>query len=712
MKELSVQWKVTLLSGCCLLLIALSLVGLSITSAYQSRDAIRQQSSQSIEEQSRQLLVSEAKNQAFLIKQHIDEVISLTWMLKENITYLRESWLTEQSDTEWLRRSITGLLENSVNQFDIVFGSFAIFEANQLDNQDSAFINRHDLTSNDAGQFTPYWYLNDDNKAEVDIVSHEAINDDQLISNGEPRNFWYTCGVIRNAMCVMTPYIHKSSTGTENLLTSIVLPLHGDNKPIGSVGLDLNINIIQEYVDRADQRLFAGQGNISVISEAGFLVAWDGEPSKIAEKIDASFALPAQWREWLRDGLQVAEWSQDKTTMNVFVPVSFDNVTWGVVVTVPRDVIMADVAELNTIIEDQSETTVFNQIILGSLLTLIGLGVMWFSAYKVMAPIRDVVERLRDIASGEGDLTQRLEVKSKDEIGELAKWFNRFLDKLQNTMSEIVAVTNELNGASLKSSQIAAESKLKAEAQFNEVDMVATASEEMTNTASLVVHNANAALDAARQAEKASASGQETIESSAQSIESLVLNMSNAVEVVTALERNSMNISSILSVIEGVSEQTNLLALNAAIEAARAGEQGRGFAVVADEVRQLASRTHDSVGEIRNVITLLQTGTQEVVEAISSGNHLAGHTAEQVKHAVNSLNEISSLVARIQNMNDEIVRAAEEQQSVSTEVNGNVSNIRDLSHRLLEQSSATQGISQQVADLFTSQQQLVSQFRT
>lgn len=243
------------------------------------------------------------------------------------------------------------------------------------------------------------------------------------------------------------------------------------------------------------------------------------------------------------------------------------------------------------------------------------------------------------------------------------------------------------------------------------MDMVATASEEMTQTSALVLENADKAAEMACQAEQSAKGGQVVVQQSAETMQELVERMAMAVPIADELEKNSGNISAILSVIEGISEQTNLLALNAAIEAARAGEQGRGFAVVADEVRQLASRTHDSVDQIRVVIEDLQSGTRSVTTAIAEGNHLALETATRVKQAVNSLADISSFVADIQRMNSEIVNAASEQKTVSTEVNGNVANIRDLSQSILDQSTTAEKIGHDITKLSSQQQVLVGQFK-
>jgi methyl-accepting chemotaxis protein len=337
--------------------------------------------------------------------------------------------------------------------------------------------------------------------------------------------------------------------------------------------------------------------------------------------------------------------------------------------------------------------------------------VIGISAKALVKPIKDMVIRLEDIASGEGDLTQRVDVRNSDEIGQLARGFNLFLEKLQGTIKQVVNTSHQVANTSSQAQEAAQDSRSSSQALFREVDQVATASEEMTQTAGLVVQNADVAVNAASRANDAVALGQNVVIQSASEMNKLVANMSGAAQVVEELAANNTNIIEMLSIIEGISEQTNLLALNAAIEAARAGEQGRGFAVVADEVRNLASRTQTSVDEIKQVIESVQSGTTDVVDVIKQGNKLANNTSSEVQNAVKNFHSVFNAIAEISDMNNQIVRAAQEQQAVSTEVNLNISNIRDISGDILNQTESAELVGKEIAELSSEQQRLVAQFR-
>jgi methyl-accepting chemotaxis protein len=304
-----------------------------------------------------------------------------------------------------------------------------------------------------------------------------------------------------------------------------------------------------------------------------------------------------------------------------------------------------------------------------------------------------------------------LRYAKQDELGELAGWFNRFLDKLQPIISEVKQSVVEARSTADKSSAIADQTSTGMQQQYREIDQVATAFHEMSATAQDVARSAAQAAEAARGADHATSEGLAVIDNTTLMIEQLASEMSVAMQEVEGLASSSEQIGSVLEVIRSIAKQTNLLALNAAIEAARAGEAGRGFAVVADEVRNLAKRTQDSVEEIRQVIEALQTGTREVVSSMHSSHRQAQSSVSQVATAVLALRRIGDAVGVITDMNMQIASAAEEQSSVADEINRNVTAIRDVTESISGQAQESSDVGQALNRLANQQQQLMEQFR-
>ncbi len=705
MNSLSVQWKITLLSGFCILFVAISLIGFTLVSSTSNQKIIQIQSSKSVADKSESLLMSEANTQASIVQKYLDEAAYRAEMLAESILFLQLNAEDNFTSSELLRVSVSELLKRSVQNFDNMHAAFTTFMPDMLDSEDGNYIDASYVSSNDKGRFSPYWYKNDSNEATLSIKTEKQLNDKSALSNGQDKNSWYTCSIDNKRMCIIDPYL-SNDAGVGSLVTTITVPLRKQGEIIGVTGIDLKIDILKQFAQQADQALFNGAGEVQIVSSNALLVAADGNTPTFSK-----LTSQPQLQQWLSAGVTQSKWSADQQFLTVFMPIKLHAINWGIIITMPREEVLADALSLNNLIEQQVAQTLKVQVLTSLVVTLIGLIIIWFASLKLVDPIKNVALRLKDIASGEGDLTQRLEVSSADEVGELAIWFNRFLDKIQDTIKDVISTSDALSKTSKEAKNIAEQSRKGSESQFKEVDMVATASEEMTQTSALVLENADKAAVMASEAEKLTESGHLVVQQSANSMQELVEKMAMAVPIANALDKNSVNISDILSVIEGISAQTNLLALNAAIEAARAGEQGRGFAVVADEVRQLAQRTHDSIDQIRVVIEQLQLGTRSVTSAITEGNQLALETATQVTQAVSCLGDISLFFVDIERMSNEIVNAASEQNSVSSEVNGNVSNIRDLSQVILESSTEAEKIGQDIAKLSAQQQQLMKQFK-
>ena len=355
----------------------------------------------------------------------------------------------------------------------------------------------------------------------------------------------------------------------------------------------------------------------------------------------------------------------------------------------------------------------FNQFLQG-LLVAIGLTacvvLVLFFPVLVTRPMHRLLDRLHQLSEGDGDLRVRLEVDSRDELGQLGGAFNQFLDKLQPLIAEVRRVTEEVAEAAHHLADTAASNDRLISEQHSSVDQVTTAATEMSAAIQEVARNAQNTADAARHTEVQSREGAAVVRATIGSIGELARDVEETADTMRALEQETSNIGAVLEVIRGIAEQTNLLALNAAIEAARAGEQGRGFAVVADEVRALAARTQESTKDIQQRIERLQGGVQQAVRATLSGSGKAHESVERAAGADQALSVAGESVQRINDMAAQIATACEEQSSATEEIARNISDINDLSHqaaRLAEQGAQA---SRRLSELSRTLAQLVGRF--
>jgi len=318
---------------------------------------------------------------------------------------------------------------------------------------------------------------------------------------------------------------------------------------------------------------------------------------------------------------------------------------------------------------------------------------------------------LKDIASGEGDLTKRITQSSEDEIGDLVHWFNQFMNKLHESINEVVnsiaplaRVSNDLGTMTTKTSEITDE-------QSRATDEVTRSVDEMFSSVQAVASNASSAAEAAKEADSEAKAGRGVVTQSVESINDLASEVERAANVIGKLEADTENVGTILDVIKGIAEQTNLLALNAAIEAARAGEQGRGFAVVADEVRTLASRTQDSTQEIQRVIEELQSAARSAAEVMSHSQEQAKTSVEQAAKTDASLATITEKVGSITQMNMEIAAATGEQEKVSNNIKTNVDGIRTNANAAVKNVQEVEAASESLLEISNNLRKITGQFR-
>jgi methyl-accepting chemotaxis protein len=342
---------------------------------------------------------------------------------------------------------------------------------------------------------------------------------------------------------------------------------------------------------------------------------------------------------------------------------------------------------------------------------LVSLLAAFFLPMLVANQVRSISDRIQNIAEGDGDLTIRVPVTTKDELGELSEHVNVFMEKLQRIIASVLQNTNEVSKAAESLLRVSSSSQKAADEQCHAITMVVTAVNELTMAIQEVARNTNNTAQNTKEARAITELGQERIQIAVENVQGLAIRIHETAEFMSRLEGEAKNVTSVIDVIRGVAEQTNLLALNAAIEAARAGEQGRGFAVVADEVRTLASRTQQSTGDIQGMLSKLQSGVQHAVTAMGNSEVLTNDVVVSASDAGSSLAGINSAVREIADMTTQIATAAEEQSSVTAEIDKNLVQINTLAMNTAEGASKTALESQRLNQLSIQLRQLVGQFK-
>ncbi len=483
---------------------------------------------------------------------------------------------------------------------------------------------------------------------------------EELPDDYDPRDRpWYTDAVTAGGSILTEPY--RDPTG--DLVVTIATPVSRHGQLAGVVGGDLSLETLVNLINSVD---FGGLGHAFLVSGDGQVLVTP-EPDQLMKNLSDIYTGD---RLHIESGLQAVQ-LDGRQRLLAFTPVAgLPSVNWYIGLSIDRDQAYAPLAQFRT------------SAIIAMLVAVVTIAVLLSLLIKVlMRPLQNMGRAMADIADGEGDLTRRLAVESRDEFGELSASFNQFVERIHASISEVASATRQVHDLALRVMNASNSSIAGSNEQSTRTESVAAAINELGAAAQEIARNAADASNQASNASEQADDGRQVMTRTIQAMTALSDTINTSREKIETLNTSTEDISHILDVIKGVSEQTNLLALNAAIEAARAGDAGRGFAVVADEVRNLAHRTQESAEEIHRMITTLQQGSHEAVSIMHASQASSAESVGVTNQAGERLDTVMQRIVEIDAMNQSVAAATEEQTTVVEALNMDISQINLLNQQ-------------------------------
>ncbi|MCX2524161.1 methyl-accepting chemotaxis protein [Larsenimonas rhizosphaerae] len=666
----SVKHFVAISAGASILAVVAAMLMYSAYSASQTQSFVQESSKDMLMSSLKARLETEASKQATRINTNFGQALSI-------VSTVAATNETLDSDEDGARRKMVDTLTQVLRKNDFLRDIYVGWEPDAF-GADANYAGAQGAPYADAsGRFMPVFFLNDDGTV-GNIVQGDEIDSTEITPAGEEKGAYYLCPKKTGEACITDPAIFDVN-GKQVMLVSFNAPIMVDGTFKGVIGGDIAVDFIQQLLVDTNQGIYNGAGNIALITSLDNVIANSADASSLGKK--ASSIVSDDSRQLLQQvrtsGQSVYSLDDSSGMIRLYQPfnVAGTNTRWILMMELPMSAALADLNAMQAQLVSKAKSDLFWMLMVSALVAAIGLAMIWSVGRSIARPLGELAQRLRNIASGDGDLTQRLPNGGRNELGEVATQFNAFVDKIERVMIDVRHSSENVRLSSAEISTGSLDLSRRTENTAASLEQSAAAMEELTSTV----------------ASSAGASGQASTLASnaARSAEQGGSMMAEVVGTMKEISASSKEIVSIIGVIDAIAFQTNLLALNASVEAARAGEQGRGFAVVAEEVRSLANRSTKAAKEIKTLI-------DASVERTSTGETLVQHAGQQMGDIVEQVKRVNDLIG-------EITTAANEQNTGISQVNQAVSQLDQMTQEnaaLVEESAAaSDALSQEAARL-------------
>ncbi len=746
----SIQQKIVLLAGLCLLATSATLVVFGIFSTRETQKYVSENVGSLLHKNAEGNLEAIAKTQAAVIQSALQDNLDTARTMATVFEVLQKhnsEYPLGDGQKGQIREVFNDLLRGVLENNPGYLGAYSAWEPNALDGRDADFSGVRESGQDDSGRFTPYWNRDANGKIAVQVLVDYESQD--KYDNGIRKGGWYLTPRETGKENVLDPFPYIVQ-GKKEWLTTISVPVKENGKFLGVAGTDLRLDFLQDLAKEVDANLYSGQGDVVIVSYEGLIVASSEHGDHIGSSISKTF--PNSWNEILgkvQQGESLVD-SDSSGRMRALAPIKLGRTgkPWSIVIRVDPKVTLAAAESLEAALKERSSESSFLQMGVGLGVTLAAIILLWFFAATLAKPLRRAAGFAQHVA--QGDFSQALEVDQKDEIGVLAGALKTMVANLQKMIAEAeeksqeaakeaeiarnateeaermrqeaaqaqrqgkldaarrleTVVASVLTSSNTLSSQIK-QAREGAERQSHHTGETASSMEEMNATVLEVARHASDASERSETAKQRAQEGAKVVHKVVEAINTVHQQTEHLKTNMNELGDQAQGIGQIIDVISDIADQTNLLALNAAIEAARAGEAGRGFAVVADEVRKLAEKTMAATTEVGNAIQSIQSGAstsiagmERAVKAVDEANSLAEKSGTV-------LMEIVEIVESSADQVRSIATASEEQSAASDEITRAIGEINQISVQTSENMGESSDAVADMAGQIKSLQQLV-----